>query len=1402
MEKVNTSAAEGSLAKTPRSLFLNCRRSVLLVALVLATALCLVPCLRSGASAAAGAQKGTGFQGGGKSPAQIPGSVVAPTKTAVVNFLELAQREATNPPVPKLPKTHEVMPVPETHGKPEGNGPPAVEPKLLPPAPLVPSPAPLAQFQALTDNNTFIPPDVHGAAGPNHLVTTLNTQILIQNRAGAVVSTLSTFGFWSSLSIGTISDPRVLYDRFNDRWMQTIIVDYFGPNSAICVAVSQTNDPTGTWNLFKLDVDSTNTKWADFPSLGFNKNWIVVSVNMYPVPNGAFSNARTLVCVKSNLYANTTPVGTFKFFDRPLGDGGTIQPAVTMDNTTATEYFVNHDTSSAGTARIYTLTGPVGSEAMNIGPAVTSTLGGWTFGSQADPDMLPQQGAANVAHDEPRWRAVMFRNGAIWGCQQILLPAGGSPNRSSVQWWQLTTAGAVTQMGRIDDPTGATSYAYPSIAVNKDNDVLIGYSRFSATQFPSANYSFRAFNDPAGTLRDDRVFKAGESCYVKTFGGGHNRYGDYSMTCVDPVNDSDMWTIQEYAATASGPGCGDGTGMWGTWWALVKGGPTQADLTTFAVKGYERGQFLQWETSRETDNLGFNLYRDDRGKRIKLNSEIVAGSALRTGQVAPLSTGRTYGWWDSTIAGKGTTYLLEEVDLHGESKWHGPVGFEMVGGSPPSESLAATLSAIGNPRGQPGVTRPVGRTASLPRSQSVPVVPLANLASQPAVKIAVKQEGVYRVTQPELVAAGLSPSVDPHLLQLYADGQQQAITVGGEGDGSFDASDWVEFYGIGLDVPSTDTRVYWLVAGAQPGLRIGQIAAGGSGPPSGSFTYTVERKQRTIYFASLLNGEQENFFGAVIAGNPVNETLNLEHVDTAASANAIVEVALQGVTFVSHVVSVLLNGVAIGQVNFEYQVEGTLSFPVAHSMLLEGANVVTLIRQNGASDVSLVDYVRITCQHTFNADGNSLRMTAPGGQPLTIGSFTNSQIRVFDVTESEPVQELTGTVSGGGSNFAVALTLPGKGPRTLLALTSDQTKSPASLKPNQPSNWRIPSRGADLVIVGYGAFLSSLDPLKQYRQSQGLSVSIVDIEDVYDEFSFGQRTPQALKDFLQYTTTTWKKKPRFVLLAGDASFDSRNYFGLGDFDLVPSKLIDTSFMETSCDDWFADFDNDGIPEIAMGRFPVRTAQETALLVQKVFSYEKSTKADGVLLVADTPDIYDFEGASNELLPLLPASVKPEVVNRGQIDDDSAARSQILAALNVGQRIVNYTGHGNVDQWRGSLLLNSDGASLTNDRHLSLFVLMTCLNGYFNDPILPSLAESMLKAPIGGAAAVWASTGQCGPFDQAITNQEFYRLIFNGDPVTGKPLTLGEAAVKAKRAINDIDVRRTWVLFGDPSMRFK
>ena len=149
-------------------------------------------------------------------------------------------------------------------------------------------------------------------------------------------------------------------------------------------------------------------------------------------------------------------------------------------------------------------------------------------------------------------------------------------------------------------------------------------------------------------------------------------------------------------------------------------------------------------------------------------------------------------------------------------------------------------------------------------------------------------------------------------------------------------------------------------------------------------------------------------------------------------------------------------------------------------------------------------------------------------------------------------------------------------------------------------------------------------------------------------------------------------------------------------------------------------------------------------------------------------------------------------------DDATAKSRLIDAITRGQKVVNYMGHGSVNLWSGSLLTNEDARNLTNRERLPVFVMMTCLNGYFHDPALDSLAESLLKAENGGAVAVWTSTGMTEPADQSVLNKQLYQLLF----ATGNAMTLGEATARAKAAVTDGDIRRTWVLLGDPTMRLK
>jgi hypothetical protein len=181
---------------------------------------------------------------------------------------------------------------------------------------------------------------------------------------------------------------------------------------------------------------------------------------------------------------------------------------------------------------------------------------------------------------------------------------------------------------------------------------------------------------------------------------------------------------------------------------------------------------------------------------------------------------------------------------------------------------------------------------------------------------------------------------------------------------------------------------------------------------------------------------------------------------------------------------------------------------------------------------------------------------------------------------------------------------------------------------------------------------------------------------------------------------------------------------------------------------------------------------------------------------DDSDDFSFESASEEVRALLPSTTVVRKIYRSQFSSDAQANGVLLGTINQGPLLVNFIGHGSVEIWRG--ILSSDDADvLVNGFQLPFFVSMTCLNGFFHDVATESLAEALLKAKGGGAVAIWTSSGLTEPDKQAIMNKELIKLLFGREL-----LTLGEATSRAKASVSDQDIRKTWILFGDPTTRLK
>jgi len=251
---------------------------------------------------------------------------------------------------------------------------------------------------------------------------------------------------------------------------------------------------------------------------------------------------------------------------------------------------------------------------------------------------------------------------------------------------------------------------------------------------------------------------------------------------------------------------------------------------------------------------------------------------------------------------------------------------------------------------------------------------------------------------------------------------------------------------------------------------------------------------------------------------------------------------------------------------------------------------------------------------------------------------------------------------------------------------------------------------------------------------------------------------------------------------------------------VPTQILATGGLMTSSDDWFSDFDDSGMPTMATGRLPVATFEEAKTVVDKIVNYS-GRSTDGAwtsraLMVADQDDTESFSQDTQTVQGALPASMQVSQVLSGTVGT-STARQDIIDGINSGQLLVNYLGHGSEEQWAGADIFNTDNVdALTNGSQLPVFLVMDCLNGFFQDVYGQPLGVTLLLAPNGGAAAVLASSGLNQPAPQTKLDKLVLRNALTA------PLTLGDAIVKAKSEIGDASVRRTFILFGDPAMRVK
>lgn len=459
-------------------------------------------------------------------------------------------------------------------------------------------PVVVKNFQGIPDLGVVIPPDPIMAVGPNHLMALVNQRFMIFDKNGTILKTINAANWFNTIAPGSgPNDPQVIYDHFANRWVMQWMTTPTATEHFHMFCVSDDNNPLGTWYLWKTPSfslgDSVTTNWGDYPQLGYDSLALYLTSRQFgPMPGGSLRYAKVRIIPKAQLYANTAgPITWNDFWD--LTDPGSpstrpdgVVPSIVYGRPDAC-FLVNASPFSPGTyVTLRTIINPLTSPTMtavNI-PVVSFTT----------PPNANQLGGSSILIEGGgrgiRARAV-YRDSSLWLVHAVASGAG----YSGVHYVRLNP---FTNANLEDVVLGLDGYwhIYPTIMVDQKKNVVIGYSRSGTTEYIGAYVTGRKDSDSPGLSPSVRM-KVGEANYVKDFGGGRNRWGDYNGIGLDPA-DSSIWAFTEYASSPSS--------TWGTWFGKMKFDVTGAYATVTPASF----NFRTTEVGLRGDTTTVNLYNN------------------------------------------------------------------------------------------------------------------------------------------------------------------------------------------------------------------------------------------------------------------------------------------------------------------------------------------------------------------------------------------------------------------------------------------------------------------------------------------------------------------------------------------------------------------------------------------------------------------------------------------------------------------------------------------------------------------------------------------------------------------------------------------------------------------------
>ena len=714
---------------------------------------------------------------------------------------------------------------------------------------------------------------------------------------------------------------------------------------------------------------------------------------------------------------------------------------------------------------------------------------------------------------------------------------------------------------------------------------------------------------------------------------------------------------------------------------------------------------------------------------------------------------------------------------------------------------------------------------------------------QSILNMKVVKDGIYRVSNNDLANLGLDlTGTKTDSIAVMFNGQKVPAKIVSN-TGAFDSSSYIEFIGKAGESLYQAGNVYNLTLSNHLSIGDSQLLAQETLENVSHYTETIIQAENTQYnFGSPISDPW--FKQRILAiGSEKIETLNFEIDNLASQGQINVEMNIWGGTDYpvspDHHVIYELNGNNLDDFRFDGLNSQVREYSLPLSVISSGNNQLNIRVPNDTNttaDIINIESLKVSYPRNFVLTDKQLDFRidlsnssssrdlffsdgfeeggSTNSSPINnyqLSHANNENYRVYQENPDGSVTQINtlASASCGGSvtsdcylNFSV---LNNSG--YVYVAAESEIATPVLTLPVMLSDINQNNASYDYLIISHPDFIGTqLDDFIALKELE-YSVKLVDVEQIYAQYGYGNISAHSIADYIQFAAENMNINN--VLLVGGDTYDYKNYLGVGSISYIPTLYGRTGeyVNYAPIDAKFADINGDNIPDIGIGRLPVRTVTELDNVTHKIQAYENKTYNNTVIFAADKYDTgsnYSFKNDAETLVNVLPTAWQNNITidNKAYLDDDGVdlAKAKITNGINQGVALTSFIGHSGPKDWSFSRMFRSNDANLlTNASSPTLVTQWGCWNTYFVSPTEDTLAHAFMLNANGGAASVLGAS----TLTKAAHEKGLAELVLS--LLTHNQLTLGEAVTQAKAIYaqtnpDAVDVILGWTILGDPSLK--